>query len=1034
MSLDKEQLNDFIEDLKFLATKHVIEHTELNTLKQLLKTEHIKEYLDIVPQVKPESAMSDKIITPLLEALGIQVSPQVNTGSSWVDYAISINDRNPVGLEVKPMFIVATKITKTTAKLKINELEEIFNKLKNEFVIDKKNQITLYLKKYDYIIFTNGVDVFYFNRAAESDFNYFYREAFIEFVEKIRTNKNVHDVVAKIEEEKFIGKKKDLDKEFFLDLKQWYTALGSVKWIGDVNEINRTKITLLDKLIFVQTLEDFSLVPFKIMINEFEEKEQKWKTKGGKRVVEEFMEEINNWFYAYYDTELFKEDILKYLEDSEANYTKFLDILKSIIGVGSWEVAFRKGLGHYNYKYIDEDIFGKAYETFLAENRKEEGIYYTPRAITSYMAESIVDEVFKEDKDKLIEILSHNPTVEEFEEAKRIVRRLVSKGVIDIASGSGSFLIKVLRKIYNIYDEINKSTEWAVKGATSIYSPEDITAFMKKVQEIRKILGMNVNTSSLRRRLVSLIILRHIYGIDLDRGAVEVAKANLWKEAIKLSPDAFRFEKLKGDTNHVLPNLTTNLIHGNSILTLPDEEIIEFISKNFKNEITEMIILRDKYLENPEDPTFIEKIAPVKEKIREELGKKFDTNYPAFYPLEFPQFYFDESGEPLLEEERGFSGVIGNPPYSSTIDKQSLAKLKAFFSFYDSRGNSASFFTELANKLTKYQKGEVAFILPKSLSFADGWHKVRELVAYNNTLQKIIDVSKAFEDVKLEQNIIIFKSEYKDKYDFISGEGWGNSINIIGKYSNTLMHKLDILPVYLDQEKMSIYNKMMDNSVTLGSKSETFRGLPLQKYVTTKGKGTLVLKGKNINKYSIYGNIDTIKMPEGKELSEKASKICQKKIISQNIVAHVMNPYDQIVVMATLDYNEMLSLDTVMNTIITDIDYSYEYVLALLNSKLAAWFYYWFVYNRAIRTMHFDNYYIGKLPIKSIDVLEQKPFVDLVQQILSITHKDTYDPKTDADDNKKVKDFEDQINQLVYKLYGLTDDEIKTIEGKNETE
>ena len=56
-----------------------------------------------------------------------------------------------------------------------------------------------------------------------------------------------------------------------------------------------------------------------------------------------------------------------------------------------------------------------------------------------------------------------------------------------------------------------------------------------------------------------------------------------------------------------------------------------------------------------------------------------------------------------------------------------------------------------------------------------------------------------------------------------------------------------------------------------------------------------------------------------------------------------------------------------------------------------------------------------------------KSFVD---QILTITSKETYDPKANTEDNKKVKELEYQIDQLVYKLYGLTDEEIKIMEDK----
>jgi len=127
--------------------------------------------------------------------------------------------------------------------------------------------------------------------------------------------------------------------------------------------------------------------------------------------------------------------------------------------------------------------------------------------------------------------------------------------------------------------------------------------------------------------------------------------------------------------------------------------------------------------------------------------------------------------------------------------------------------------------------------------------------------------------------------------------------------------------------------------------------------------------------------------------------------------------------MATYDSKGFLTLDTVMNTFLTDNSFSYEYILGILNSRLAECFYYWFVYNRAIRTMHFDESYIGKLPIKKITPQNQpiaNQIITLVDQILSSKQQN---PTADT------SNLEHQIDQLVYKLYDLTEEEIKIIEG-----
>jgi len=140
---------------------------------------------------------------------------------------------------------------------------------------------------------------------------------------------------------------------------------------------------------------------------------------------------------------------------------------------------------------------------------------------------------------------------------------------------------------------------------------------------------------------------------------------------------------------------------------------------------------------------------------------------------------------------------------------------------------------------------------------------------------------------------------------------------------------------------------------------------------------------------------------------------------------------DRIIITATYDREGLLTLDTVMNTFLNKHSFPYQYILGILNSWLAEWFYCWFVYNRAIMTMHFDEHYMGKLPIKKIIPQNQSiadQITNLVNQILSLTQSKDY--LHNPEKQTSVKELEEQIDSLVYKLYDLTEEEIKIIEGK----
>ena len=102
---------------------------------------------------------------------------------------------------------------------------------------------------------------------------------------------------------------------------------------------------------------------------------------------------------------------------------------------------------------------------------------------------------------------------------------------------------------------------------------------------------------------------------------------------------------------------------------------------------------------------------------------------------------------------------------------------------------------------------------------------------------------------------------------------------------------------------------------------------------------------------------------------------------------------------------------------------SNRYILPLLNSKLLNWFFKVFSTNSNVNGYEIDN-----MPIPKIAIEDQKPFIKIVDKILAITGSGDYseNPAKQA----KVKEYENQIDQMVYKLYDLTPEEIKIVENQ----
>lgn len=102
-----------------------------------------------------------------------------------------------------------------------------------------------------------------------------------------------------------------------------------------------------------------------------------------------------------------------------------------------------------------------------------------------------------------------------------------------------------------------------------------------------------------------------------------------------------------------------------------------------------------------------------------------------------------------------------------------------------------------------------------------------------------------------------------------------------------------------------------------------------------------------------------------------------------------------------------------------------KYLTALLNSKL---FYFWF-YHRGKRKgeqLQIDKGPLLRVPIKTVPLTYQKPFIEKVDQILSIIREDDY--LENPDKQIKVSALEHQIDKMVYELYELTPEEIEIIE------
>ncbi len=636
MTNDIETKQNYIKELEVLNAFGKLNIVEIKDKEDKWKFKPIKQYLNtLLFGSKPETASAELLKEIVNRILKIESFSEVALKNGFIDLALQENIKNPVLIELKPNYF---------------KYDEELRQKKFDYVKHEK-QIKKYLQNNNYVILTNLDNSFIFNQESLLNYKPFAEIKFTELLERYLEYDNFWESIRRLEDEQ---PKPELEAEFFKDLKIWYDHLSSVNFVKNDKFTKEELIVLfLNKVIFIKTLEDYGLITYKFLETTYFDKQERWDVKGVKRFFKSFFEEIENWFWEYYDTELFSTKIWDYLEKDELNLNRFKSEFETILGFGQWEYTFGKGMVHYNYRLIDEDVFGKAYETFIAEVKKDSGIYYTPAKITKYMSKRLVKMLFESKIQSIVKIIDDG----DYDEAYREFENLQKIAIIDTSSGSGSFLIKILREIYKYYIYIEKKTHWATKHFSEAVF--DVPEHVTKALEFREKIGFNNP-----RKLISKIILNHIYALDIDERAIETAKTNIWKEAVKLDPPIFNFRRLPKDANHILPNLGLNCINADALFDMNTENQIKILSSQYYKEIKSLLNLRKEYLNNPFNPELVDQINEIKSKIRNELEKDIeDFSKPTLIVLEFYFLYFDDKGNPLSPEDQGFSGVINNPPW-----------------------------------------------------------------------------------------------------------------------------------------------------------------------------------------------------------------------------------------------------------------------------------------------------------------------------------------------------------------------------------
>ncbi|MEZ5195135.1 MAG: N-6 DNA methylase [Bacteroidales bacterium] len=797
-----------------------------------------------------------------------------------------------------------------------------------------------------------------------------------------------------------------VDKEFLQSLDSWRTYLAtSISWNNkslDEDEINFAVQLTIDRIIFLRIAEDRGVEPYGNLKTAALSPIEGGKGGDNSRynnLFKLFKEADDKYNSGLFD---FKKDLIS--QDLKVDNK----VIKTIIN----ELYYPES--PYEFSVLSVEILGSAYEQFLGkviritpahhakieekpEVRKAGGVYYTPEYIVDYIVKNTVG--------KLVE--GKNP------------KEISNLKIVDPACGSGSFLIGAYQYLLdyhkNYYNaKFPLSSRRGARG--EVLTPEG-----------------NLTSAEKKR-----ILLNNIYGVDIDVNAVEVTKLSLLLKCMEGETSASIAHQLSMFHERVLPTLENNIKDGNSLI---DTDF-------YANEL-------DFGLEKKIKPFNWQKAFPDVFKLKI-TKKENDLKNIATKAKEHAQKAMEYASElenrlAEINEPRntyyyeGFDVVLGNPPYGAVYDETQKQYFISHYKTVEGRYDNFELFIENGIKLLK-KDGLLGFIIPSPFLTNLYSRKLRKHLVTNCSIKEVASFTiPVFEDPTVHTCIIIAsptlkaKSEItiKNQIDSIeklnSKEGFQISQDEIKNNSNY------VIDVFISPSAKKIIDKLQEKSKSLGDicfirqciKTGNDKEYVVVSDSKLKEPWKKSLRGKSISRYGISEKNVYVKYGDWLARNWKNNSFYETAKIAIRETGKRIT--------ATLDLDNRYFLSSLYS-----IYYKQErlnnkndlkFLLGILNSEISNYYIRLVALNLTegaftkVRTNQ-----LARLPIVNLNVPKEESskneIIKLVDQLLTLNHEksETKLPSKISQIESKIDYCENRINEIVYELYGLTEEEIKIVE------